>query len=115
VYLPRDAKIRVISFLPALRKERRDYMATTKKTGAMSELVRDADGYWQRVGETVAKEDEEDEYIPWNPEDELYDPNDEAAAEAFFNASIAFREELHAVGIRLDDYEAIERFKERRG
>jgi hypothetical protein len=39
----------------------------------MSGLVRDADGYWQRVGETVAKQDEEDEYIPWNPEDELYD------------------------------------------
>lgn len=114
-YLPRDGKIRVISFRPASWEERRDYMATIKKTNSVSGLVQDADGYWERVAEAVAKQDaEEDEYIPWNPEDELYDPNDDQAVEAFFNASEAFHGELRAAGIRLDDYEAIQRFKELR-
>ena len=90
-------------------------MATIKKTNSVSGLVQDADGYWERVAEAVAKQDaEEDEYIPWNPEDELYDPNDDEAVEAFFNSSEAFHEELRAAGIQVEDHGAVQRYKELR-
>jgi hypothetical protein len=115
VYTPRNGKIPVISFRPASRKERQRYMANPdKKASLMGDVAQDRD-YWERAAKAVAKQDEEDEYIPFNPEDEFYDPNDDDAVEAFLDASEAFTDQLHAAGIRLDDYEAIERFKQLRG
>jgi hypothetical protein len=85
-------------------------MATEKKASVMSVDP----GYWERVAQAVAKQDEEDAYIPFNREDELYDPNDDEAVEAFFNASEAFHEELRAAGIQVEDHEAVQRYKDLR-
>ena len=42
---------------------------------------------WERV----KREAKADAYIPFNPEDELYDPNDEAATEAYLRTAIIRR------------------------
>lgn len=74
VYVKRGNDIRVISFRVASRKERERMSSNKDMTD------------WRRV--TAFREGD---HIPYDPEDGPYDPNDEAATEAWLSQAIVTR------------------------